>query len=79
MLIFQEKKEIASYEDAIKIFDNWAYDLVIVEGQKQTPKSSTIIDLDQLKILREGMIDGYKIIEELKKAKDKEKILNYEK
>ncbi len=52
--------------DATKIFKNQVDKIIFVEGKNLTNTPSTIIDLDQYKVLRNGVIDGLKILKELK-------------
>ena len=59
------KEPIKNTLDAFDEFSQNASKLLIVEGKTLSNQPSTIVDLDQMKVIRNGKINGNKIIEEL--------------
>ena len=59
------KNPIKNYLEAKEHFKNHFYDLILIEGQQQNDLPSTIVDFDNKKVLRQGLIDGNKIVSEL--------------
>jgi L-threonylcarbamoyladenylate synthase len=58
---------IKNTRDAIIEFQSCIYKIMIVKGKERDNYPSTIINLDDLTVLRRGRIDGLQIIEELKR------------
>jgi len=64
------KIPITSLQEATRVFEN-KKDLVIVrppDGWTYSNVSSTIINLDTMQVVRKGIVDGQKIIDQLKKG-----------
>jgi L-threonylcarbamoyladenylate synthase len=61
------KAPIYDDQEALNTFKHYPFDVVIVKGHQQDDTSSTIVDLDKLKILRVGNVDGSAIISALMK------------
>ncbi len=59
------------YLDSEKIFKKHFSQIIFVKGKNLTNKPSTIIDLDKLKIVREGSINGKEILDKLMIKKNK--------
>lgn len=52
-------------DDAQKVFKDVGDELFFVEGKNLTNNPSTVLDLDNLKVLRSGPVDGEKIIQKI--------------
>ncbi len=65
---------ILSDEDAVTKFSEYIWDLIIVKGKQKTEKASTIIDIDNWKILRKGdnidEIEKFFTLNQIKKQND---------
>jgi len=63
---------ISSIEQAKEVFKDQEFNLVLVEqkGFQISSTPSTIIDLDNFRVVRSGLIDGQKILERILKRKD---------
>jgi L-threonylcarbamoyladenylate synthase len=61
------KDPVYDDKEATNVFRHYPFELVIVKGHQQDDAPSTIVDLDKLKILRVGNIDGSAIINALNK------------
>jgi L-threonylcarbamoyladenylate synthase len=60
-------KPINRYEDALSIFHKHSDNLIVVKGSvNEEGIPSTIVNLDTLKVIRNGLIDGNEIIKQLK-------------
>ena len=57
---------IKDANDAYKIFKNHLSELIIIKGKTKSNIPSTIIDLDNFKIIREGKYNGNEIMKQLK-------------
>ena len=65
------EKPISSIEQAIKKFKNHPCEICFVDYEcEMSNEASTIIDLDELEVIREGIINGKKIIEQIKLLKE---------
>ena len=56
---------VKDINEALEVFAQNEDRLIFVEGKNLTNKPSTIVNLDERKILREGAIDGKEIIKKL--------------
>lgn len=63
---------IKNEKDAIKKFAQHTWELVVVEGESKNNVASTIINLDNNTVVRNGILDGKKIIEEISKLGSRE-------
>lgn len=65
------EEPITSIKQAHEVFKKWEYQLVLADDKdfKLSKIPSTIIDLDRLIVLRQGAIDGNKILDKIKKGK----------
>ena len=59
------KEPIKNTLDAQSVFSQNIDSLLIVKGEALSDTPSTIVDLDEKKVLRNGKIDGNKIIKEI--------------
>lgn len=57
------------YLDAQKIFADKQDKIIFVKGKNLTHTPSTIIDLDQMKVIRSGKYDGNQILKDIHNAK----------
>ncbi len=65
------QEPISSVKQALEVFKKWEYRLVLADDKdfKLTHIPSTIIDLDKMIVLRQGAVDGNKILDKIKKGK----------
>lgn len=69
---------IKNLQEAKTIFHHYENDICLIddENNPKQSKPSTIIDLDKMMVLRHGEIDGEKILIEIKKRINCEKVVN---
>lgn len=61
------KPPIKNAKNAFNEFQNNIINILVIKGKEYDDYPSTIIDLDNLVVLRRGRIDGQEVIEKLKK------------
>ena len=63
------EKPIKNFQEAVNLFKKWPHEICIVESENiSSGIASTIIDLDIMKVLRKGELDGKEILEKIKQV-----------
>jgi len=60
------KTPVKNSDEAKKVFNDYLNDIVIIDGKELGGTPSTIISLDNFSVVRNGPIDGAKILDDLK-------------
>ncbi len=55
--------------EAKKVFSEQSQKIIFVDGKKLSTNPSTIIDLDNFKVIRNGIIDGNEVLNKIKEGK----------